>query len=761
MKTVKSEAIVANKSEVTVLRNRLDNKWRLAVIIGLFTAFALLICYNLVRYQIIDEGNYKQMAADQYMVETAVNADRGKIYDRNMNVIATSVTVERVFISPIDIKDDREARDICEKLSEILDVDYDKIYEKSQKKKRRDETVKNLVEKETTDKIRQFIKDYSEERGYTINSIHFAETTKRYYPYGSLASQVIGFTGTDGDGLLGLELQYNDYLKGKSGKIITSKNGKGENMPLEYESYVDAENGSDLYTTLDMTVQGILEKYLQQTYEDNKAGNRVCGAVMDVKTGGVLAMGIYPNFDLNDPYTLDERSLAELQTLIDEGAEDEDVSKKRTELLYKMWANKVVSDLYEPGSTFKVMTASMALEDDVVTRNTGFYCGGSKIVAGQKINCHKVGGHGSLTFEKGLQMSCNPVFMETAAKIGIKRFCYYFAGYGYKNKTGIDLPGEASPLYIDESKMHEVELAVYSFGQTFKVTPIQQLRALSAVANGGYLVKPHVVSKVSDTNGKELYTADTSSVRQIISEKTTSLLAEIMEGGVIDGAAKNAYVSGYRIAAKTGTSQKQDKYDENGNRPYRIGSTIAFGPLEDPQIAILVMVDEPSNGDVYGSVVAAPYLSKALSEIFPYMGIEPNYSDDEKMISIRNYTGLTVDEAKSKIDSKLNVIVKGSSDKVISQIPHNSSKLYPGGTVILYTEGADADSDMVTVPNLLNRTASDVNVLLTNAGLNLNVEGSYLEGSAVVISQSVPYGTKVSKGTIITVEFRYKDVRDG
>ncbi len=754
--------MMENELNVKVLKNRINSKWRIVLVFVFFALLALVVSVNLFLLQILDYRGYKDRALNQYMVETAVSAERGTVYDTNMNPIAVSVTVERVFISPVDIKDEQEAVDICKKLSELLEVDYDTLYAKSQKPNRRDETVKNFVEKEQADKVREFIKEYSQERGYTINSIHFAETTKRYYPYGSLAAQTIGFVGTDGDGLLGLEMQYNDSLKGESGKIVTSKNGVGDKMPVEYESYIDASNGANVVSTLDMTIQGILEKYLRETYEDNAAQNRVCGAVMNVKTGAVYAIATIPSFDLNSPYELDVDSLKILEEFIeDTNASEEEASKKRVELLYKMWTNKVITELYEPGSTFKVMTSSMALEDDVVTRNTPFHCSGVLIVAGQKIHCHKRAGHGSVTFEKGLQSSCNPVFMQTAAKIGAKRFYYYFEGYGYTNKTGIDLPGEASPLHIEEKQMNEVELAVYSFGQTFKVTPIQQLRALSAVANGGKLVTPHIVEKIIDDDGKVLYQAEGGAVRQIISEKTCALLSEMLEGGVIDGGAKNAYVSGYRIAAKTGTSQKQDKYAPDGTRPYRIGSTVAYGPVEDPEIAIIIIVDEPSGNSIYGSVVAAPYVSKCLAEIFPYMGIEPNYSEDEEMITIRNYIGMTVDEVKGKLDKSINITVRGEGGKVIGQVPHAASKLYSNGTLVLYTEGANESSDMATVPNLIGKTASEVNKLLNNAGLNLNVEGSYLEGTAVVISQSIDQGEKVSKGTIITVEFRYYDVADG
>ncbi len=753
---------MVNEQNVKVLKNRINSKWRIAIVFGFFGLLAIVVTVNLFLLQILDYKGYKDRALNQYMVETSVAAERGTVYDTNMNPIAVSVTVERVFISPVDIKDQQEAVDICKKLSELLEVDYDTIYAKSQKPNRRDETVKNFVEKEDADKVREFIKEYSEERGYTINSIHFAETTKRYYPYGALAAQTIGFVGTDGDGLLGLEMQYNESLKGESGKIVTSKNGVGDKMPVEYESYIDATNGANVVTTLDMTVQGILEKYLLESYEDNAAQNRVCGAVMNVKTGAVYAIATLPGFDLNSPYELDAESLKLLEEFVEEtNASAEEESKKRIELLYRMWTNKVITELYEPGSTFKVMTASMALEEDVVTRNTPFHCNGLLVVAGQKIRCHKVIGHGSVTFEKGLQMSCNPVFMQTAAKIGAKRFFHYFEGYGYTSKTGIDLPGEASPLHIEQKQMNEVELAVYSFGQTFKVTPIQQLRALSAVANGGKLVTPHIVDKIIDDEGKILYQADVGATRQIISEKTCSLLSEMLEGGVIDGGAKNAYVSGYRIAAKTGTSQKQDKYAPDGTRPYRIGSAVAYGPLEDPEIAIIIIVDEPSAGNVYGSVVAAPYVSKCLAEIFPYLGIDPDYSENEEMISIRNYTGMTVDEVKSKLDKSINVTVRGEGGKVIGQVPAASSKLYSSGTLVLYTEGASDGEDLTTVPNLVGKTASQVNKLLNNAGLNLNVEGSYLEGTAVVISQSVGSGEKVSRGTIVTVEFRYYDDADG
>lgn len=747
------------EERVTLLKNNMKYKWRLVAVLVVLAILTGVVTYSLFTLQIVDEKGYKRLALEQYTVETSVAARRGIIYDSNMNVLAKSVTVERIFISPVDMVDHPgEAEAVCKALSEILDVDYDKIYERSQKVNRKDETVKAQVDEETADKVREFIKSYSAEHGYTLKSIHFAEAEKRYYPYGTLAAQTIGFTGTDNNGLLGIELQYDTYLQGKSGKIITSKNGAGDSMPTEYESYIDATNGANIVSTIDVTVQSILEKYLYETYVDNEVNNRVCGAVMNVKTGAILAIATVPSFDLNDPYKLNEDALKKAEEYAKTEKDEEKVAKKRTELLYQSWANKMVSELYEPGSTFKVMTATMALEDKVVSRNTPFYCGGSLVVKGSKISCHKRGGHGDETFETGLQNSCNPVFMLTAARLGVSRFYYYFDGYGYTGESGIDLPGEAQPLYVEQSGMHDVELAVYSFGQTFKVTPIQQLRSLSAVANGGYLVTPHVVDKIIDNDGNVLFSADTGTQRQIVSTETCELVSEMLEGGVISGSAKNAYVSGYRIAAKTGTSQKQDKFAPDGTRPYRIGSTVAYGPLEDPEIAIMFIVDEPGNGEIYGSVVAAPYLAKALSEIFPYLGYEPVYNESETMITVGKYTGKTVEYAKTKLGDSVNVIVKGDGDTIISQIPAASSSVYTGATVVLYTSAEEYEEEYVTVPNLMGKTAAEVNTLLTKAGLNLNVEGSYLSGTAVVISQSSQPNEKVKRGTIVSVEFRYYDV---
>lgn len=752
-------------------------------VILIFVCAFLLLSLRVLAIQVGDYERYQQIVVDQLTREAKINAERGDIYDTNMEVLATNVTVWRVFISPRDIaaaekerletiakggeaaeKVSRvpQAQLIAEGLSGILDVTAEKVLELAADTSKLDKTVARNVEEIAADLIRAFIDEHGLE-----SQIYLEAGSKRAYNYDNLAAHVLGFTGTDGTGLFGLEKKYDEQLSGEAGQYIIARDAYHREMPFKYQSYIEAEDGLNMVTTIDLRIQYELERQLEATLADSGAANRVCGIAMDVKTGAIRAMATKGDFDLNDPFTLNEASAL---TLANSGyAEGSDEYKALlSELRYAMWNNKAVTELYEPGSTFKIITSAMCLEEGVVTPTDQFYCSGGLMVEGwsKPIHCHKTSGHGHVTFTTGLQQSCNPVLMTIAQRLGIDKFVSYFSAFGYKEKTGIDLPGEASTIF--HSSMSIVDLATASFGQNFKVTPIAQLTAICAVANGGYLVTPHLLEAFVDGEGNVVERYEDTTRRQVVSTETCETLIDILEEGVSgDGGAKNAYVAGYRVAAKTGTSQKRDKMDANGQDTLRVGSCVAFAPAEDPQIAVLIMVDEPMNGSVYGSIVAAPYVANFLKVVLPYMGIEASYTEAELAkleVNLLDYTGWLVEDAiKSMGYVGLDYEVVGDGTKVTAQIPAGGSQLAKDtGKVIFYCGDAEP-KNTVTVPDVMGRSASAANKLLIDAGLNIRIEGTqnYQSGAgAVVVSQSPAAEAVVTPGTIVTVEFRYLDGTD-
>lgn len=761
---------------------------RAVFVIAVFSLMWFLLGGKLFKMQIIDYEEYRGKVIEKLTTESKVTPERGNIYDTNGVLLATNKTVWRVFISPVDIqtatnlnaieraiyrvrygesvqtaaKGKSQDVIIAEGLSKILGVDYDSIIEKAAKKNRLDETIAKEVDKEQADLVREFII----ENGLS-NQVHLQASSVRYYCYDNLASHAIGFVGTDGTGLYGLELEYNDELTGTEGRYITAKDATGGDFPMDYENYIVAENGYNLVSTIDMRIQYELEAQLEATLSASGAKNRVCGIVMDVKTGAILASSVKPDFNLNSPYVLDILSQAKL----DESgyAEDSDeYADLKRELRLSMWNNKTINDLYEPGSTFKIMTSAMVLEEGLVDINEHFYCSGSHLVPGYNspIHCHKLTGHGDVTFARGLQQSCNPVLMSVAERLGKDSFRDYFKAMGYLEKTGVDLPGEASTIFF--SSMGPVELATSSFGQGFKVTALQQLRAVCTVANGGYLVTPHFLKEFTDESGNVVSSYDASPKRQVLSTNTCKTLIGILEEGVAtDGGAKNAYVPGYRVAAKTGTSQKMDKRDENGEFSLRIGSCVGFAPADDPQIAVLIMVDEPSIGSIYGSVVAAPYVANVLKNVLPYLGIEAEYTEEELAkleVNVPNYKSWLLEDAVRSIGYLgVEYEVVGDGTLVSAQIPEGGSMLAKNtGKIILYT-GNETPKNTVTVPDVMGKTAVVANSVIINSGLNIRITGTtnYENGvGAVVVSQNPAAGSVVSPGTIITVEFRYLDGTD-
>ena len=736
--------------------------------IGIVIVIAfLLLLLRILKYQTLDYGKYRDKVLNQITTEAEVVADRGKIYDRNGVLLASSTTTYRVFIAPRIVSQVSEEQElkydvlIATELAPILQVSYDFILEQTTHVKYMDRTLARNVDEEVADRVRKVIKDNDLE-----DMVFLQAGTKRYYPGGTLACHALGFTGSDGAGQYGLELKYDSILAGTNGKYITARDSHGNEMPYEYQSYIEAQDGYSIVTTLDINVQSALEEQLRTAYVESGGQNRATGMVVDVQTGELLAMATYPPFDLNDPRKLNEYDLAALEgSGLEAGSEE--YEKLRQELQLATWSNKAVTEVYMPGSTFKIVTASMAYEEDLVEENEHFNCPGYHVVLGIKMRCHKTDGHGSQTFAVGLQNSCNPVLMMMGERIGRERFFNYFRSFGYLEKTGIDLPGEGTSIFYREDSFSDLDLATASFGQNFKISPIQQIMAVTAVANGGYLMTPRMVREVLDSEGNVIATYAADAKRQIISKTTSKKLAKVLEEGVSGGAgAKNAYVAGYRVAAKTGTSEKIDKKNETG-REYYVCSCVGFAPADDPQVAVIILVDEPTKGVLYGSTVAAPYLANVMRDILPYLGVEAVYTEKELAnlaLTVPSLTGWydTVAEAQAELEG-FKVEFVGSGRKVRFQSPAPGTQVESqNAKIILYTD-EEPEKPMVTVPDLLGKTAVSANEMLATRGLNIRIEGTnnYMSGSgAVAISQSHGAGAQVERGTVITVTFRNQDADD-
>lgn len=708
-------------------------------------ALSVLLTGRLFYLQIIKNTYYEEKVIEQMVYETPISAARGNITDRNGRVLATSYTTERIYFSPSDIKSEDERTKACAFFSELLGEDYDALYAKSKRTYQKDVTVKNSVEESVAEQVRAFAVEND-----LSHFIHTVEVNSRIYPLSTTASAVIGFCGTDG-GLYGLELEYNDILSGISGRMISAERPDGEQMPYRYESYVDATNGANLVTTLDLYIQSTLEKYLEQAAIDAGCESRACAVAMNPKTGEIYGLAVYPSFDLNDPYTVVDYYSETLAALADKyGDTSSEYISAYRDFQLTQWNNKAISETYEPGSTSKIFTTSIALEESLSYEDELFTCSGSYVVSGWTIRCHKKGGHGTLTFAEGLQLSCNPVMMKLSQRMGASTFWKYFEGFGLTKKTGVDLPGEADTIIKAHDEITELDLAVYSFGQRYNVTTLSQLTSVCAVANGGTLVTPHLISKVVDDDGNTLFEFKTNEVRQVISSETASRICKILADGVDgNGGASNAHVDGYSVAAKTGTSEK----GAFGNK--RIVSTVAFAPSDDAQIAVIMMIDEPTKGLIYGSQLVAPYISLFLSDVLPYLGVEPEYSGDEaRNIEIQNYRGLSVDAAVSMLneaDIKYEII--GSGTSVVEQVPVSGAMVSRAlGKVILYTENT-AEKETTTVPNVIGMSAEQANVALSGAGLNVKITGRSSAG-ATVIAQSIPKDTDVARGTVVEITMR-------
>lgn len=715
--------------------------------------FGILVGF-LAYYQIVNHEFYETKALQQQTLDTEITANCGTIYDRNFVELAVSAQVETVIVSPNEIKTDEERRTVAHGLSEILGLDYEQTYEKVSKKSMY-VRIKRQVSATEADKVRKFIADEK------VSGIHFEEDSKRYYPYSTLASKIIGFRGVD-QGLFGIENIYDNYLSGTNGKIITAKNAAGNELPIQYETYVEALNGQDVVLTLDQVVQQYLEKHLEVAKKENNA-TYAAGMVMDVNTGEILGMAIEPDFDLNNPYTvLDEDMLAELGKL-----EGEEYDKKEQEMLNSLWRNSMVSDTYMPGSTFKIVTAAMALEEGLVTPETsGFSCNGSITVADRRIGCWKHAGHGYQNFQEAIQNSCNPAFIKLGQSIGNETFIKYFEAFGLKEKTGIDLLGEASGLFHDPKRFNEVELATAAFGQNFKVTPIAMLNAVCAVANGGKLMTPHVVKQITQTdedgNIKVVKNIAPTTVRQVISEETSNTLCQMLEKVVSAGSGKNAYVKGYRVAGKTGTSEKTDERNEEGQVDKYIASFIGFAPADDPEIAILIMIDEPKAGEYFGGLIAAPIAGDVLSDILPYLNIQTEYTKEELAtidVPVPNLIGKDSSAAIKQLSADgFQYKLVGGEGKIETQNPSAGDQISQDGVVVLYTNGK-TPADTCIVPDLTGMSLGTAKNELAAAGLNIRVVGNTNTSGMMVYHQEPAGGTKVPSGKVVTVRLKsYQDV---
>ena len=742
------------------------------------TLFLLIVCgivaflvlgIRLFKLQIIDHDLYETAAIEQQVRETTVTAARGTIYDTNMKILAMSASVDNIYISPAEIKlYNEDPTLIAQGLSEILGVDEKDILAKSAKTKSWYQTISRKVEPEVSDKVREF------KNKYNLKGVKIEEDSKRYYPYSSLAAQVIGFVGTDNTGLSGVEIYDNKILTGVNGRVVRAKNAAGTDMLFtNFEDYYDAENGKNVVLTIDSTIQYYMEKQLQQAVRDYDVQNGACAIAMDVNTGAILGMASLGNFDLNNYQIVD----SDAQAIVD--AEQDPVKKQQllSEAQLKQWRNKAISDTYEPGSVFKIITLSMALNEGVVSQADTFYCGGTVDVPGRNepIKCWKTQGHGSQTLLQALQHSCNVAFVNIGLRVGAEKFYDYAEAFGFfdsssdpnaqlSGKTGIDLGGESGSIWWPKSYFcnpdQKSSLAVASFGQTFNITPLQLITAVSACTNGGYLMKPYVVKEVLNSDGTAASKTEPTVVRQVISEKTSKEVCSMLEqvvGDKTQGTGKNAYVAGYRIGGKTGTSEKVAQDAAGGNKEY-IVSFLGVAPIDNPKIAILVLLDTPSTATgiyISGGQMGAPTVGKMFADILPYMGYQPQYTAEELTTvdkTVPDLVGMTSAEALSKVqNSGLTVRVIGTGEKATAQLPAANSVVAAGSQIIIYC-GATPSGEKETMPDLTNMTYSTAMQNMGTYALYIKSSVPIIDPSTVVVtSQSIKAGTSVEHGTIVEV----------
>ena len=773
-----SRAEQSQRANRTILRRTLV----LMVLFGVVVFIPLIVTlYNLM---IRDHDYYEAQAIDNQTRYTSLSASRGQIFDRNMNVLASSKTVETVFIDPNEIAQEMAKPEnsnlldhIARGLSEILDVSTDFVYKQAEDKAFRYKVIRRKIPEELADEVRSFVSENE------IKGVYLETDAQRYYPYSSLAAQVMGFVSTDNVGSEGLEAYYDSYLQGTAGKVVTTKGNYGSEMLYTYEKYYDASDGDSLVTTIDQTVQHYLEKNLETAIEKYDIINGAFGIVMDVNSGQILAMANLGSYDPNNYQEIYDQALAgQLEAqyqdalLLDKDSDayqeamsayNQAVAAERL----RQWRNRCVSDGYEPGSTFKLVTLAAALDCGAVTENSSFYCGGHETFNDreQEVSCWKAAGHGMQTTMEALGHSCNIAFGHIGVNMTRKTFVEYFKAFGFLEKTGVDLPGEASGLFWAEDKFSVANLISASFGQTFRVTPMEQVRAVAAIVNGGYLLKPYVVSQVLDSDGNVVKSNERTVLRQVISEETSATMRKMMEYVVTDGTAGSAKTPGYRVGGKTGTSEKIDTYDENG-KPVedKIVSFIGVAPIDDPKYVVLVALDTPNyvagtsytphNQYISGGLMAAPTVRDVFLDILPYLGVEPDYSSDDIRgvnITLPDVIGMTEDEAAALLSGKsITYRTVGQGSTVTDQLPSPGAEVPGNSEIILYFGNAVKTTEQVEVPDFVGYGIADVDYLATNAGLYIQAKGTDHRDEYVTVAyQDIEPGTMVDRGTTITVEF--------
>ena len=742
---------INRKSEKVRRANRIIQNRTMILMAVLGVLVFLILVIKLFSLQILRHDELEAKALDQQTRSTEVAATRGTIYDRNGNIMAISATAETVFLSPLEM--DRALSDkdnpvawtkdsVAQKLSEILEINKEGILKKMERTDSQYEVLKLRVEEDVADQIRTFINDEG------VVGVYMVTDAKRYYPYATLASQIIGFVGTDNYGLYGLEARYNDVLDGETGLVVSTKDPTGSDMLYGYEQYYKAQNGSDIVLTLDATVQYYVEKALSEMVTSTEAQGAT-GIVMDVETGAVLAMASSPTYDLNDPSAVYESRLA---SLVKDGQLD------LADAQLRQWRNRAINDTYEPGSTFKVLTLAAALEEGVIDENTTFDCTGSIHVLDATIHCSNRAGHGHQTLEQTAGNSCNPAFITYGLRLGTEKFYRYMKDFGLVNGSGIDLEGEALGIFAPQETASELDLACYAFGQNFNTTPVALISAQAACINGGYLHTPYVVERVVDSEGNVLSSHDSTPVRQVVSEETSALVRQCLEYVVSSGTGRNGQVHGYRIGGKTGTADK-------GNTGEVVLSFMCFAPADDPKYIMLLTLDSPTGEGRGGGGTVAPYASRIMGEILPYLGVEPSYSAEELLGSdttVNYVIGMTVADAEEKLKSKgFSVKVVGDGVTVADQTPEGGTVIPGKSRVILYA-GSEKPDTLCTVPSLVGLSPSEANMAVSSAGLLLRFTGTTDSGSGSVrvINQSEAAGAQVEAGTVISVQLSDSGVTD-
>ena len=742
--------------------------WRrsFAVMVVMALCFAA-IGGRLAALQLAEHDVWQALASEQQLTDSIISDKRGAIIDRNGVVLARSVEVATIIMAPGEIPDDTARETICRELPSLLGVDAEKLAKQVAKTSSRYEVVKAKIDYTLCDTFADWVKE-----NRLTGVFRVIQDYKREYPYGNTLSCVMGFTGTENSGLEGLEAKYNSELAGTAGRVVTSVNGWGDALPndIQYETTLAASEGNTLQLTIDVNIQRMVENHLEVSLAETGANNRVSAIVMDVKTGEILAMATKGDYDPNQPRVIQDPDVETQIALLS----DDQRSEAYLTALQKQWKNKAISEFYEPGSVFKIFTASMAMQEGLISEQSSFYCNGTYTMAGVRtMKCHVYPrSHGSQSLSEAISHSCNPAFMSIGSLVGTSLFPKYHALFGFTEVTGVDMLGEArvtASLYHRAETITAVDVATSSIGQTFKVTPIQMITAVSSVAGGGELLQPYIASRVIAPDGTVLKEQQRTVRRRVISQDVSERMCALLEGVVDGGGAKNAYVAGYRVAGKTGTSEKTDQGLAANGRKNVVASFCGFAPADDSRVAVIVMVDEPQTYIRYGGTLAAPVAQKIFADVLPYLGMEPQYTDEELKVlqtTVPLVEGASVTRAGTVLKQQgLTIRVVGDGEKVTGQMPPAETPIAKNGTVVVYTDGARPSS--VAVPSVKGKTLSEANQLLTDAGLNVRIVGYPTQRTddltarqALVQSQSVEANQTVSEGTVVEIRIVYQDATE-